>query len=156
MATEDKADPLFIKSELPSVYETLPTIPSTAKESHHVSPGTIRISPAVIRMPTQDKGKNKAISLSSPDYSSEVTASKRRTEVAGPSNTMPGISRPAVTLMKSEEAHVAFMDVDPQHSIPEKEVPSQTTCRRTAPQSGHTGGFRTHYAAAETHQVPGD
>lgn len=120
MATEDKADPLFIKSELPSVYETLPTIPSTAKESHHVSPGTIRISPAVIRMPTQDKGKNKAISLSSPDYSSEVTASKRRAEVAGPSNTMPGISRPAVTLMKSEEAHVAFMDVDPQHSIPEK------------------------------------
>ena len=63
------------------------------------------------------------MSLSSPHDPSKPPANKqhaRAPSVASPSNEMPVISRPAVTSIKSEERQVAFMEVDPEDSVPEK------------------------------------
>ena len=83
----------------------------------------------MIQIPEQDKGKKRAMSLSSPHDSSEPLASKQHTRapsIASPSNKMLVISRPAITSIKSEGHQVAFMEVDPQDSIPEK----RSQCKR--------------------------
>ena len=116
MATEDKADTLSFDSERLALYNSQQTLPTTRTEMHHVLPG-------MIRMPEQDKGKKRAMSLSSLHDSSKPPANKQHARVpsvASPSNEMPVISRPAITSIKSEECQVAFMEVDPEDSIPAK------------------------------------
>ena len=129
MATEDKADTLSFDSEQPALYNSQQTLPTTRTEMHHISPG-------IIRMPEQDRGKKRAMSLSSPHDSSKPLANKQHTRapsIASPSNEMPVISRPAVTSIKSEEHQVAFMEVDPQDSIPKK----RSQCKRHVESSLH-------------------